>query len=236
MNFSEIFIKRPVATTLLTIGNDSGRNYRVSFPAGITPAADRFSHDQRLGRPAWSGPRDHGHIGGRSPGTAVRAYCRGHRDDFDQFPGLDVHRPPVRAGPQYRWRCARRAGCDQRGAKLPAHHAAEQSNLSQSQSGGCADPHPGAYFRHCEQGADVRRSLDDTSAEALTGGRSRPGFRGRRFSARGSCGIGSRSVEQIRDRPGRCRHRTAKHQRKPAQGTVRQWVRSPGNPMQRSTA
>ncbi len=51
----------------------------------------------------------------------------------------------------------------------------EQSDLSQGQSGRRADHDPGAHVGHDDAGADVRRGLDDHRAEALAGGRRRPG-------------------------------------------------------------
>ena len=193
MNFSAIFIRRPVATTLLTIGMTLAGVVAFRFlPVSPLPQVDFPTISVSAALPG-ADPETMATSVAAPLERQLGSYCRGCRDDFEQFPGLDVHRPPIRPGPQYRWRRTRRAGCNQRGAKLPAHHAAEQSNLSQSQSGGCTDPHPGAYFPHCEQGADVRCGLDDTFSEALSGGGDWPGFRGRRFFARGPCGIGSRT-------------------------------------------
>ena len=134
MNFSEIFIRRPVATTLLTIGMALAgivafRSLPVSplpqidFPtisvSATLPGADPETMATSVAAPL---ERQFGHIAGVTEMTSTSSL------------GSTSISPPVRSGPQYRWRRTRRAGCNQCGAKLPAYQPAGQSNLSQGQS------------------------------------------------------------------------------------------------------
>ena len=86
-----------------------------------------------------------------------------------------AHRPAIRSEPRHRRRGARRAGGDQRGARRPADQPAQQPDLSQGQSGRCADPDPGADLEDADARPDVRRRQQRAAAAAVADRRRRPG-------------------------------------------------------------
>ena len=85
MNISEPFIRRPVATTLLTIALALAGSDGVSAAAGVAAAASRVPDDLRSGASAGRESGDDGVVGGDAAGAAVRADCGCERDDLDQF-------------------------------------------------------------------------------------------------------------------------------------------------------
>ena len=126
MNFTTLFIKRPVMTTLVMIGIlvfgiVAYRQLPVSdlpnvdFPT-ITVSADAAGHE----------PADDGGDGGDAAREAVLDDRRHRQHDVDVEPRADADRHPVRARPEHRRRRAGRAGGD-RADDPPAaagHHPA----------------------------------------------------------------------------------------------------------------
>ena len=77
MNISAPFIKRPVATTLLTIGLVLGGilAFRL-LPVSPLPQVDFPTISVSATLPG-AEPGDHGHLGGRAAGAPVRPHRRG---------------------------------------------------------------------------------------------------------------------------------------------------------------
>ncbi len=173
MNISAPFIDRPVATTLLTLGVALAGAVafrllpvsplpQVDFPTiSVQASLPGASPETMAATVATPLERALGRIAGVTEMTS------------SQLAGLDADHPAVRSRPRHRRRGARRAGGDQRGAQPAAVRAAEQSDVSQGQSGRCADHDPRAYVGHDDAGPDVRRRLDDHRAEALADRRRR---------------------------------------------------------------
>ena len=109
MNISAPFIRRPVGTTLLTAAIALAGIGRLSAIAGGAAAAGGFPDHQRVGGAAGRQPRDHGVVGRRAAGTAIRPHRRRHRNDLRQLSRLDQHHAAVRFEP--RTSTARRATC-----------------------------------------------------------------------------------------------------------------------------
>ena len=82
MNLSAPFIRRPVATTLLTIGIALAGVHRLFQAAGGAAAAGGFSDHLGVGQHARRQPRDHGRDRGDAARAAPRADRRRHRDDL----------------------------------------------------------------------------------------------------------------------------------------------------------
>ena len=149
MNISAPFIRRPVATTLLTHRAGAGRG---CSPIGLLPVAPlpqvEFPTIQVSGGAARRQPGDDGVVGGDAARAPVRPHRRRDRDDLDQLARLDDDRAAVRPGPRHR-RAARdvQAAINAARGQLPAEPA-EQSDLPQGQSGRRADHDPGADLRH----------------------------------------------------------------------------------------
>jgi multidrug efflux pump len=80
MSLSSPFIKRPIATTLLTAAVALA-GIAPSRSAGLAAAAGRLSDDLGLGLAAGREPGDHGLVGRDAARARVRADRRGHRDD-----------------------------------------------------------------------------------------------------------------------------------------------------------
>ena len=144
MNLSAPFVRRPVATVLLTIGIALAGIARVlhaavaplpqvDFPV-ITVSANLpgASPDTMATSVATPLERRLGVIAGVNEMTSSSGN------------GIHPHQPAVRPEPQHRLRRARSAGGDQRRARRPAVHAAQQPDLPQGQSVGGAGDHPGA--------------------------------------------------------------------------------------------
>ena len=87
MNISAPFIRRPVATTLLTVAIAlAGAIAFEVLPVAPLPEVD-FPDDFRQCRLAGRQRRHHGVVRRHSPGAAVRSYCRGDGDDLRQLAG-----------------------------------------------------------------------------------------------------------------------------------------------------
>ncbi len=138
MNLSAPFIRRPVATTLLTaaIAIAGGIAFNV-LPVSPLPQVDFPTISVSAGLPG-SQRADHGLLGGHSAGAPVRPHRGRHGDDLVQFAGQHQRDPAIRPEPQYRRRGARRGSRHQRGPNLPARQPSVQSQLSQGESRGFA--------------------------------------------------------------------------------------------------
>ena len=198
-------------------GRRTGGHDRVHAPAGLAVAAGRLSDDFRASGAARCEP---GNDGGHGRDTA-RAFARPHRgrdrDDVVKLARVDPDHAAVRLEPRYRWRGPRRAGGDQRGARVAAERPAEQPDVSQGQPGRCADHDPDPHVGHDDAGADVRRGIDDHCAEALAGRRRGAGERRRQLAAGGAGRTQSRDAVQVRRRAGGRAQRARVCQRKPSE-------------------
>ena len=144
MNISAPFIARPVATTLLTIGIAlAGIFAFFKLPVSPLPQVDFPTISVQAQLP------------GASPETVATSVASplerhlGQIADVTEMTstssvGQARDRAAVRPGPRHQRRGARRAGGDQRRARRSADQPAQQPDLSQGQSGRCADPDPGA--------------------------------------------------------------------------------------------
>ena len=128
--FSEIFIRRPVATTLLTIGIIFAGLLGYSQLPGLAAAAGRFSDHLGSGQHAGREPRHDGDLGRRAARASPRPDRRRQRDDVAEHAGLDPHHAAVRPRPRHRRRGARRPGGDRRRARRSADQPAPESDLS----------------------------------------------------------------------------------------------------------
>ena len=200
MSPSALFIRRPVATTLLTLGIAlAGMLAFRLLPVSPLPQVD-FPDDLGFRRPARSEPGDHGGDRGHAAGARPRAHRRRDGDDLHQFAGLDAHHPAVRPEPQHRRRRPRRAGGDRRRPQPSPHRAAEQSHLPQGQPGRRAGADPVHDLGHPRPGPDVRCRLDHPGAGARAGGRRRAGDGRRQLPAGGARRTQSDRAQPLRHR------------------------------------
>ena len=95
MNFSRLFILRPVATALVDGGDSSGGNRRLSPAARLRSAAGRLSDDSSTDVLSWSRPRCHGVFRHSAARAAVRTGSRPEPDDVIEFDGKLHHHPAV---------------------------------------------------------------------------------------------------------------------------------------------
>ena len=142
--FSELFIRRPVATTLLTIGIAfAGLLAFGQLPVSPLPQIDFATISVQANMP------------GASPdnmASAVAAPLEKHLGqiaDVTEMTSAELarqypHHPAIRARSRYRRRGARRRGGDQCRAGGSADQPAAESDLSQGQSGRRADHGAGA--------------------------------------------------------------------------------------------
>ena len=236
MSVSAPFIRRPVATTLLTIAiGIAGAIAYTVLPASPLPQVDFPTININTGLPGASAE-----IMASSVATPLERqlgpHCRHHGDDFVQFAGQHKHHHPVRFEPQHRWCRTRRGSCHQRGAHLLACEPAVESHLPQSESGGFAHHDSGADFRRLQQRPDVRCRVDGAGAAHLADPGRGPGFRCRRVPARRSRGIEPHADEQLRNlvranrehaapgqRPRRARPNFQRKQRRPTSSPTIRW-------------
>ncbi len=87
MNPSELFIRRPVATTLLTIAIAIAGAICVYGAAGFASASGGFSDDLRFCFAAGSECADHGFVGCHAPRAPVRPHRGRNGNDFGEFAG-----------------------------------------------------------------------------------------------------------------------------------------------------
>ena len=108
VNLSAPFIRRPVATTLLTIGIALAGFVAYLQAAGVAAAAGRFSDHLGVGVDAGRQPRDDGDDRGDAARTPSRHHRRCHRNDLDEHGRQCPHHAAVRPRPRHRRRRARR--------------------------------------------------------------------------------------------------------------------------------
>ncbi len=143
MNISAPFIRRPVATTLLTTAIAlAGAIAYQQLPVAPLPQVDFPTISVSGGLPGASAQimassvatpleRQFAHIAGITEMTSSSQLGNNQRHDA------------IRSEPQYRWRGAGCGSGDQRGAHLSAGELARQPHLSQGQSSGRSDHDPG---------------------------------------------------------------------------------------------
>ena len=204
MNISAPFIARPVATTLLTIGIALAGDLCVLQASGLAAAASGFPDYLSAGDVAGRQPGNRCVHCRRAAGTPPRPDCRSDRDDIHQFGGVSSGRAAVRPGSRHQWRGARCAGGDQRRPGGPADYPAQQSDVLEGQSGGCANRDPDTDLTHADGWAALRRRGDRAVANTVADQRRRPGDRWWRGASSGTCGVESDRAVQIRHRVGRC--------------------------------
>ena len=109
MNIAEIFIRRPVMTTLvmLAILIFGILGYRA-LPVSDLPNVDFPTISVSASLPGAS-PGDDGVFGGDAAGTTVLDHRGPGLDDLHQPAGQFPDHAPVQLEPRYRWRGARRA-------------------------------------------------------------------------------------------------------------------------------
>ncbi len=189
MIISAPFIRRPVATTLLTLAVALAGAVaftvlpvsplpQVDFPT-IAVAASLPGASAEIMASSVAAPleRQFGHIAGLAEMTSSSSL------------GTTSITLAVRPQPQYRFRRARCGGGNQCRANLPAGQPSRQSDLSQGQSGRRADHDPRAHLGEIRPRQAVRRRLHRHPAEALADRGRGTGERGRRHAplrARGS--------------------------------------------------
>ena len=95
MNISAPFIRRPVATTLLTVAIALAGAVAYRGAASGAPAGGRLSDDFRQRELAGSQRRNYGVVGRHSPGAAVWSYCRSNGNDLRQLAGQHIRHHSV---------------------------------------------------------------------------------------------------------------------------------------------
>ena len=173
MTPSEPFIRRPVATTLLTAALAlSGILAFRLLPVSPLPQVD-FPTISRVGQPARREPGDHGLGGRHAARAAVRTHRRGQRDDVVQPSGIDVGRAAVRPRSRHQRRGPRRPGGHQRCARPAAGRPAGEPDLPQGQPRGRSGVDSVAHLRRRASSAHLRHRVVGPRAEGVAGGRRR---------------------------------------------------------------
>ena len=223
MNLSAPFIRRPVATTLLTIGLLAAGLVALSAAAGVAAAAGRLSRSFRC-RP---------HLPGASPevvattvasaaGTPSRRNRRRHRDDFDAARSastritlqFDLNRDIDGAARDVQAAInAARADLPTSLRTNPTYRKVNPADAPIMILALTSDTLP--------QGQALRRRHHHSGAEALPGGRHRRGDRGRQLAAGGARRAEPAGALQIRHRTGRRARGTRRGQRPQPQGRDR---------------
>ena len=128
--FSELFIRRPVATIAADDRHRLRRAARLFATAGLAAAAGRLPDHLGAGEHAGREPGHDGDLGRRAARAPSRPDRRRQRDDVAEHARLDPHHAAVRPRPRHRRRGARRAGGDRRRARRPADQPAPEPDLS----------------------------------------------------------------------------------------------------------
>ena len=221
MSLSTPFIRRPVATTLLTFGlAAAGAVAFFKLPVSPLPQVDFPTISVQATLPGAS-PQD--------VATTVASPLERHLGQIADVTemtssssvGSDAHHAAVRAEPRYRRRRARRAGRDQRGARRFADQSAIQSDLQEGQSRRRPDPDPDLEFGHDVTRRSLRRGIDGAGAEAVAGRGHRRSRGQRQFAARGARRPDSAGDLQIRHRPRRRAGGAGQRQRPQPEGRHR---------------
>ena len=129
MNISEIFVRRPIGTSLLMAGI---LVFGLELPvaAGRSAANRRFPDHPGIGAAAGRQPGDHRLLGGDAAGAAICRHSRARADDLDQRTWNHEHHAAIRSEPQHRRCRRRRADGNQRGQWTIAERLAESADLA----------------------------------------------------------------------------------------------------------
>ncbi len=201
------------------------RRARLFPAAGRAVAEHRLSGDRGAGEHGGREPGHHGVHRGRTARTAALHDCRCGGTDLDQLCRFVDDRGRVRPEPRHQRRGPRRRSGDPGGARRPAHHPAQQSDLPPVQPGRRADHGARAHLRHAHEGAVVRlRGFGDPAA-ALAGEWRGADYPRRRRVAVGAGRTAAGQAEQLRHRHGRRARGDQRGQRRQCQGPPR-----PGQP------
>ena len=228
MNLSEIFIRRPIATSLLMAAHRAVRRRRVSRAAGQRSAAGRLPDAERQRRPA---RRRSGHDGvvGRQPArAAVHDDRRPRLDDLVAAASgstnvtlqFDLDRDIDSAD-------GRRADGDRRGDAAAAGRHAVAAVVPQEQPGRPADPDAQPDVEHAADVGARRLRRDDDRAAHLDGqrrvagaGAGRVEVRGARAdrsrqAARAAASASTKSIRRCRTGTSTCRPASCSARRRP---------------------
>ena len=183
MSISTPFIKRPVATSLLTLALAMAGALAFYFlPVAPLPQVEYPTLNVNANLP------------GASPDTMASAVTTPLERSFGRIAGITEMTSSsntgqaqithaVRPRPQYRRGRARCSGGDQRGARSASGESAQQSELPEKQSVRSADRDSGVDVGHRRSNQDLRcRRLHPESENRANSGR-RPGSDSRKLAA-----------------------------------------------------
>ena len=179
MSPSTPFIRRPVATTLLTFGlAAAGVVAFFKLPVSPLPQVDFPTISVQATLPGAS-PQD--------VATTVASPLERHLGQIADVTEMTSSstvgstRITLQFGLNRDINGAARdvLGCDKRGARRSADQPAHQSDLPQGQPGRRADPGPDADLRHCDAWRGLRCGIDCTGAKTVASRRHRRGRRRR---------------------------------------------------------
>ena len=167
MSLSEPFIRRPVATTLLT----AGIALAGITAFGVLPVAPLPNVDSPAISVSAQLPGASPEIMASSVATPLERHLGAIADVTDMTSNErcrhDERAADVRAEPRHRRRGARRAGRDRRRARGPAVRDDAQSELPQAQHREPAHPFARADFARADARADLRRGRRRRVAETV---------------------------------------------------------------------
>ncbi len=202
MNLSRLFIERPVATTLLTVGVAlAGAFAYLHLPVSPLPQVDYPTISVSASLP------------GADPETVSTSVAEplerylGEIADVTEITsqsstGTDAHHPAVRSRPRHQRRRARRAGGDQRGRRGRLDQPLEQSHLPQGEPRGRAADDPRAHLEDLDARPALRCGEQRPAAAPLAARRDRAGLDRRRDPAGGARRAQSDRHVPLRYRPG----------------------------------
>ena len=140
MRFSEIFIRRPIGTSLLMSAICLSASSAYPLPAGRAAAAGRFPDHPGHGSAARRERRDDGIFGGDAAGDAVPPDLRPRPDDSSSSLGTTQHHGAVRPRPQHRRGRQDVQAAINAAQRSAAEEPAEPADLRKVNPADCADP------------------------------------------------------------------------------------------------
>ena len=214
MNLSSGFIKRPIATILLTIGlalSGAWLPRRCAAPDGRSP--------RPLGRPGRRlEPLHHGRQRRNAAAERRLGIIAGVNEMTSNSSTGSSNINLQFDVQEHRRRRARGAGRNQRRARRPTVDASVEPHLPQGEPRRAAGDHPGAAVRHAHAGPDLRCGEQHRSRSGWSGHR-RGRCEHRRLLAAGGAGRGlALRAQQVRHQPGGPADRHPIGQRQSAQG------------------